>query len=74
MVFNDSGVEQTFSFQQASDAAGSLSHSVGLGTPDNQNNDDEDPMNPVPLPASGWLLLAGLAGIGAVSRRKKSKA
>ena len=73
MLRNDSGVEQTFSFLQASGAQGDLSHSFGLGTPGNQNNDDEDPMNPVPLPASGWLLLAGLAGIGAMSRRRKSK-
>ncbi|WP_135502120.1 VPLPA-CTERM sorting domain-containing protein [Roseovarius aestuariivivens] len=28
------------------------------------------PVNPVPLPASGWLLLAGIAGLGAAKRRK----
>ena len=30
--------------------------------------DDQPP--PVPLPAAAWMLLAGLAGLGAVSRRK----
>ena len=27
---------------------------------------------PVPLPAAGWMLLAGVAGMGAMRRRKKS--
>lgn len=27
---------------------------------------------PVPLPAAGWMLLAGLAGIGALGRRRKA--
>ncbi|MEP5950139.1 MAG: VPLPA-CTERM sorting domain-containing protein, partial [Lentilitoribacter sp.] len=26
---------------------------------------------PVPLPASGWVLLAGIGGMGALARRKK---
>ncbi len=29
--------------------------------------------SPIPLPAAGWMLLAGLGGIGAVSRLKKGK-
>ncbi|MBU2994443.1 VPLPA-CTERM sorting domain-containing protein [Octadecabacter sp. 1_MG-2023] len=28
-------------------------------------------LTPVPLPAAGWLLIAGLAGMGVVGRRKK---
>lgn len=29
-----------------------------------------DPVTPVPVPAAAWMLLAGLAGLGALSRRK----
>ena len=29
---------------------------------------------PVPLPAAGWLLMAGLGGIGAVARRRRGAA
>lgn len=31
-----------------------------------------DPMAPVPLPAAGWMLLAGIGGLAAVKRRKKA--
>lgn len=31
---------------------------------------DADTMTPVPLPAAAWMLLAGLAGIGVMARRK----
>jgi hypothetical protein len=38
------------------------------------NNDafsyDGGAVNVVPLPAAGWMLLAGIGAIGAVSRRK----
>lgn len=30
------------------------------------------PLTPVPLPAAGWLLLAGLGGLAAAKRRKKA--
>lgn len=29
------------------------------------------PLPPVPLPAAGWLMLAGVAGMGAVARRRR---
>lgn len=32
------------------------------------------PFNVIPLPAAGWMLLAGVGGIAAVSRRKKKAA
>lgn len=31
----------------------------------------DDTINPIPLPAGGWLLLSGLASVAAVKRRKK---
>jgi hypothetical protein len=30
------------------------------------------PPNVVPLPAAGWMLLAGLGGIAAMKRRRKA--
>lgn len=41
------------------------------GTQDLLTNIDDSNLNEVPLPASGLLLLAGLAGAGAVARRKR---
>ena len=29
-------------------------------------------VNPIPLPAAGWMLLAGLGGLAAMKRRKKA--
>ncbi|GAA0300995.1 VPLPA-CTERM sorting domain-containing protein [Rhodovulum strictum] len=33
---------------------------------------DNGSISAVPLPAAGWLLIAGLGGLGVVARRKKS--
>ena len=32
---------------------------------------DDDPVAPVPLPAAGWMLLAGLGGLGVARRRRR---
>lgn len=57
---------------------------VGLATNDNAimfenliDGDTSNPNNPptmapIPLPAAGWMLLAGLGGLTAMSRRKKA--
>jgi len=37
-------------------------------------NDIVGDIAPVPLPAAGWLLIAGVGGLGAMSRRRKKKA
>lgn len=44
------------------------------GTQDLITNIDNSSISDVPLPASGLMLLAGLAGAGAVARRKARKA
>lgn len=31
-------------------------------------------LTPIPLPAAGWLMLAGLGGLGALSRRRRKEA
>lgn len=57
---NDSGGALTWSWKGRSGQGAGLSHYVNLGqTP-----------APVPLPAAGVLLLAGLAGLGLAKRRK----
>ncbi|TGD45200.1 VPLPA-CTERM sorting domain-containing protein [Pseudotabrizicola sediminis] len=33
-----------------------------------------DTPSPVPLPAAGWLMLAGLGGLGAIARRRRTAA
>lgn len=35
---------------------------------------DPETPSPVPLPAGGWLLLAGLGGLGAIARRRRTTA
>ena len=41
----------------------------GGGDPEPPDPEPPDP-SPVPLPAAGWLLMAGLAGLTALRRRK----
>jgi hypothetical protein len=35
---------------------------------------NEPPVNQVPVPAAGWLLLTGIAGLVGFSRRKRNAA
>ncbi|MBC9245536.1 THxN family PEP-CTERM protein [Paracoccus sp. 11-3] len=52
----------------------------GFWTVENQKNTAtlqgrftyEENVAPIPLPAAGWMLLAGLGGIGAVARRRRN--
>lgn len=66
--FGNTGLSRAFASQYAGaqwllNAAGQLVYSVaGGGTPT------------VPLPAAGWLLLSGLAGMGVIGRRRKTTA
>jgi hypothetical protein len=59
--------------------AGSWS-TAGLLTPNGKNQAGVSHISfynsvaPVPLPAAGWLLLAGLGGIGALARRRRAMA
>jgi hypothetical protein len=53
---------------------------AGLMTPNGKNQAGVSHVSfynsaaPVPLPAAGWLLVAGLGGIGALARRRKAAA
>ena len=37
-------------------------------------DEPEEPVAPIPLPAAGWLLLGGLAGLGALRARRRTAA
>ena len=53
---------------------------AGLMTPNGKNQAGVSHISfynsaaPVPLPAAGWLLIAGLGGLGALARRRKAAA
>lgn len=54
-------------------AGGGLGRGLYSFTQDTDNASTKlVPVNPVPLPAAGWMLLAGLGGIAAMKRRKKA--
>lgn len=40
-------------------------------SPDLTEGESGEPPAPIPLPAAGWLMLAGLAGLGAAARRRR---
>lgn len=71
----------TINFAQGSsiDAIFDGTIALGLGTTTTTGakfvgNDIVADIAPVPLPAAGWLLIAGVGGLGAMSRRRKKKA
>ncbi len=59
------------SFDKNGASAGGLSHYTEFGNICQDDNGCEPP-NEVPLPAAGWLMLAGIGGIAAVRRRRKA--
>ncbi|RKF16966.1 VPLPA-CTERM sorting domain-containing protein [Roseovarius spongiae] len=78
-----SGVEGTSAFVDALSTASIGLNVLGLAEVDTPNlgsvswlNDAPDPggSTVVPLPAAGWMLLAGLFGIASIKRRKKMDA
>ncbi|WP_372922593.1 VPLPA-CTERM sorting domain-containing protein, partial [Roseovarius sp.] len=48
--------------------------SMSVASPDGSDSMVLGPTTPIPLPAAGWLLLGGVAGLGALARRQKRKA
>ena len=59
-LFNSAGVEQTVTY--SGNPAGGLSHKTFIG--------ELPPTPTIPLPAAGWLLIAGLGGLVAMRKRK----
>ena len=59
-LFNSGGASQELTY--VGNSAGGLSHKTTIG----------GDLTPIPLPAAGWLLMAGVGGLAAMRRRKKS--
>ena len=54
---------------------GDLSNNDGVGVPDySLASVTCDPISPVPLPAAGWMLLAGVAGLAGLKRARRDRA
>lgn len=67
LIFFENGGEASLEF--------SLRDSAGTYTLDGSDSNltfDEIPVSPVPLPASGVALMAGLAAVGALRRRRRA--
>jgi hypothetical protein len=54
----------------ASLAWGGLAQSIQFGDAALKGGFDDITVNPVPLPAAGWLLMSALGGIGAWRRKR----
>ncbi|MFN3262938.1 MAG: VPLPA-CTERM sorting domain-containing protein [Pikeienuella sp.] len=65
IIRNLTGGSLTLTFAAAANGTG-LSHYSFFGTA------TPDPVAQVPLPAAGWLLLAGLAGLGFAAKRRRA--
>lgn len=76
----DRSIERTFTFDvtfervAAGDSAFQTFALVDGGIVATEIDRFPDEISPIPLPAAGWLLLGGLAGLGALSRRRKKAA
>jgi hypothetical protein len=49
-----------------------IANTADMGGDDGYENGGPNGLSPVPLPAAGWMLLAGIGGIVALRRRAKA--
>lgn len=67
IIRNLTGGSLTLTFAAAANGSG-LSHYSFFGTA----TPGPDPVSQIPLPAAGWLLLTGLAGLGFAAKRRRA--
>jgi hypothetical protein len=63
----------TFGYTYTASGITLFTGGLGYGTVNNVNYNDplvSGTATPVPLPASAWLLLSGLVGVGAMARKR----
>ena len=71
----DFGTWTTAAFPTNNEGSRALSHLSlygGCSDPDGCDGGGDNPNGEIPLPAAGWMLLAGVGGLAAMRRRKKA--
>jgi hypothetical protein len=66
-----SGTAKSIDFAGTANQIGFDNITFGSITPGEDGGSTDGP-SPIPLPAAGWLMLAGLGGLGALSRKRKA--